>query len=175
MFRIFFSIISRLNLYLGTVLSWLVLVLTLTTAYDVICRKLFQSGSIALQELEWHMFAAIALLALGFTLRKDAHVRVDIFYSRLSERGKALIDLCGTLVFLIPFVGFVVWSSLPFVQAAIFPQIENSPDPGGLPYRFFIKSALPLGFLFLGIEGILFLAQSARKLFARREAEGEEK
>ena len=141
--------------------AWLVLILVLLISYDVAMRYLFHSGSVALQELEWHIFAIIFLFGGAYTLKYDGHVRVDILYrSRfLSNRHRAWVDLIGTLVFLIPFCLLVISGSLPFVGNS-FSMSEGSPDPGGLPYRYLLKAAIPVAFGLLLLQGVSLLITS---------------
>lgn len=146
------------------------LLLVLITVYDVTLRYFFKSGSIAVQELEWHLFAVIFLVSMGYTLAADEHVRVDIFYGKMSRRGKAIVNVLGCLFFLIPFCILGVWASAPFVENA-FTIAEISPDPGGLPHRFIIKAAIPLGFFFLGLQA---LAMLFREILVFREKWKEE-
>ncbi len=162
--------ITKINRYVGKAVSWLSLALVLLTVYDVALRYFFKSGSIALQELEWHIFAVLFLITMGYTLADDEHVRVDIIYGRLSRRAQASINAMGCFVFLLPFSVLGIWSSEQFVIAA-YDMLESSPDPGGLPYRYLIKAAIPLGFLFLGLQGLalgikeaqIFLKESSEK------------
>jgi len=153
--------IEALSEWSGRAIAWLVLAMTLVIGYDVAMRYLFHEGSVALQELEWHLFAVIFLLGAAYTMRHDAHVRVDIFYRsrRLTARHRALVDLLGTLLFMLPFCWLVIDGSLPFVVNAY--QIgEGSPDPGGLPYRFLLKGAIPLGFALLMLQGVALMIRS---------------
>lgn len=147
--------INRLNEGVGQLIAWLVVALVLLTFYDVLMRYLFSSGSVALQELEWHFFAVILLLGAGYTLKHREHVRVDLLYasSRFSDRHRDFIDLFGNLFFLIPFCVLVITSSLPFIETS-FLAAEHSPDPGGLPYRWLLKSIIPLGFALLALQGL---------------------
>ncbi|MDX9739866.1 MAG: TRAP transporter small permease subunit [Gammaproteobacteria bacterium] len=149
----------------GRMVAWLVLVLVLVIVWDVAMRYLFQSGSIMLQELEWHLFALIFLLGAAYTLSHDAHVRVDVFLrsSRVGPRARALVDLLGTCLFLVPFCLLVISGSLPFVEAS-YRFGERSPDPGGLPYRYLLKAAIPLGFGLLLLQGLAMIARSLRIL-----------
>jgi len=142
----------------GRLISWLVLALVVIISYDVAMRYLFQDGSVALQELEWHLFALIFLLAAAYTLKHDAHVRVDVFYhSRLmTDRRRAWVDLLGGLFFLLPFCLLLINGSIPFVSSS-FAMLEGSPDPGGLPFRFLLKAAIPLGFLLLLLQGVAIM------------------
>jgi len=132
------------------------------TLYDVAMRYLFRDGSVALQELEWHLFALLILFGAAFTLKHGEHVRVDLLYSspRLSDRHRQIIDLFGNLFFLLPFATMVVWTSIPFAYEAYIHH-EISPDPGGLSDRWLPKAAIPIGFALLALQG---LADSARGL-----------
>ena len=147
--------IESLSEWTGLATSWLLPALVLLIGYDVAMRYLFQAGSVALQELEWHLFALIFLLGAAYTLRHDEHVRVDVIYrSRIMDnRRRALSDLAGALLFLLPFCLLVITSSWPFVHNA-WQFSESSPDPGGLPYRFLLKAAIPVGFTLLLLQGI---------------------
>ena len=147
--------IDTLSEWSGRAVSWLVLVMVLVIGYDVAMRYLFQSGSVALQELEWHLFALVFLLGAAYTLRHDGHVRVDIFYNgrHMNERRRAWVDLFGGVFLLLPFCLLVIVTTLPFV-ASSFAMGEGSPDPGGLPYRFLLKGAIVLGFSLLLLQGI---------------------
>ena len=146
--------IERFSEACGRGLSWLVLALVLLVFYDVIMRYFFLSGSIAIQELEWHLFSLIFLLGAAYTLKHDDHVRLDLVYrSRfMSDYRQAWVNLVSSLLFLIPFCILIIKSSWPFVFQA-YQFAEGSPDPGGLPYRWVLKAAIPLGFVLLIIQG----------------------
>ena len=118
-------------------------------------RYLFNSGSIAIQELEWHLFSIILLLGSAYTLKHDEHVRLDIFYSSklINDKVRIWFDVLGTLLILLPFCLLIIISAWPFVTQAYIHN-EISPDPGGLPARWLIKAVIPLGFFFLLIQGI---------------------
>lgn len=161
--------IDRFNEAVGRALSWLVLALTLLVAYDVTMRYFFQSGSIAIQELEWHLFSLIFLLGAAYTLKHDAHVRLDLFYKSrfMDARRRAWVNLAGSLLFLIPFCVLVAVSAWPFVsQAYLF--TEGSPDPGGLPFRWILKAAIPIGFLLLVAQGLAEALKNLATLLDRR-------
>lgn len=157
--------IDRVNEMIGRVSAWLVVGLVGLTLYDVAMRYLFRSGSIAAQELEWHLFGIIILLGAAWTLQRDEHVRVDLFYAspRLTERHRALIDIAGNLLFLLPFAVLVMWSSVPFVYDA-FVRGEISPDPGGLTHRWLLKAAIPLGFGMLAAQALVNTIRTVRSL-----------
>jgi TRAP-type mannitol/chloroaromatic compound transport system permease small subunit len=112
-----------------------------------------------MQELEWHIFAVLFLMGASYTLLKDSHVRVDLFYSTFTTKRKAWINLIGTVVFLIPFVLLVIYSSHNYVMSS-FSFSESSPDPGGLPARYALKAFIPLSFTFLLLQSISLLFTS---------------
>jgi len=154
-------LIECLSEWSGRLVAWLVLLMVLIISYDVAMRYLFQHGSVALQELEWHLFALIFLLGAAYTLKHDEHVRVDILYQSrwMGTRGRAWIDLLGSLFFLLPFCLLVIHGSLPFVLNA-YHLGEGSPDPGGLPARYLLKAAIPLGFSLLLLQGLAMALRS---------------
>ena len=144
--------IDALNERVGRVVLWLVLVTTLVSAANAGMRYAFGMASNAWLELQWYLFAAIFLLAAGYTLKHNGHVRIDIFYGRLSERGRAWIDLFGAFVFLLPLCLLLVWFSWPGFADAL-QHGEMSPDAGGL-LRWPVRLMIPLGFALLALQGI---------------------
>ena len=148
---------------IGRITSWIPFLLVILISCDVFMRYLLNYSSASFYELEWHLFAVIFLLGSVHTLHQNEHVRVDVFYNRLSDRKKIIIDLVGDLVFLVPFSIVVFYSSIPFVEDS-FMILESSPDPGGLPFRFIIKSMIPITFLLLGAQGVLRIYQNFKKL-----------
>ncbi|MBN2333079.1 MAG: TRAP transporter small permease subunit [Deltaproteobacteria bacterium] len=127
--------------------------MVLNVFYDVIMRYVFHRGNIAVQEMEWHLFSIIFLIGAAYALKKDAHVRVDIIYTRLSTKQKAWIDFFGTFLFLIPFSLIVIYANKNFVGSS-WSMREISPDPGGLPARYLLKAMIPLGFSLVIIQGV---------------------
>ena len=150
-------------------MSWLVLVLVFIIGFDVTMRYLFQTGSVALQELEWHLFALIFLLGAAYTFKHDGHVRVDIFYNSrwMDARRRAWLDLLGGLLLLTPFCLLIIISAGPFVANA-FALGEGSPDPGGLPWRYLLKAAIPVSFALLLLQGVAHMLRSVRTLLKGR-------
>ncbi len=165
--------VDHLNERIGVLTSWLTTVLVLVVCYDVVTRYLLKRSSVAVQELEWHLFAMIFLTAAAYTLKHDRHVRVDIFYARFSPRLQALVDFLGTLLFLIPFSLLVIYSSRTFVWNS-FRIRETSPDPGGLPARYLIKAFIPLGFILVLLQGLALLIRSWQRLRGAPRPGGEE-
>ena len=129
------------------------------TTYDVIMRYLFSITYVFIQELEWHIFAVMFLMAAGYAHLRGDHVRVDIIYAQRSPRTQALIDLVCGIVFLFPTCFLLIYSSIPFVRAS-FSVLEGSPDPGGLPGRFLLKAAIPVGFALLALQGLSQLVKN---------------
>lgn len=156
--------INNITEWVGKVASWLVLVMVLLICYDATMRYLFDQGSIALQELEWHLFALIFLLGSAYTLKHDEHVRVDIIYQSrfVSDKQRALINILGTLFLLLPFCLLILITAWPFVEMAFYYN-EGSPDPGGLPHRYLLKGSLLVAFALLMLQGFAGLLQNIIK------------
>jgi len=132
---------------------WLVLLTVIVV--NVLLRYVFSEGRIELEELQWHLYSIGFLLGLSYAYQADAHIRVDVLHEQLQPRTKAWIELYGILLFLLPFIALVLIYSMPFVAASLAVD-EISPSPGGLPFRWFIKGFLPIGF------GLLLLAVISR-------------
>mgnify|MGYP000055993736 CR=1 FL=1 len=160
--------IDALNRKVGRAVSWMTLLLVLITIYDIFMRYVCKSGSIWIQEAEWHLFAANFMLAGGWTLLRDGHVRVDVLYAKFSPRAKAAVDALGTLLLLFPFCAMVIWASVPYVMDS-WALLEGSPDPGGLPGRFLLKTVIPVTFLLIGLQGISLLVKNVLVLTAHGE------
>jgi TRAP-type mannitol/chloroaromatic compound transport system permease small subunit len=137
--------------YLGYFTALIVGILVLLVVYDASARYFFSTGSIALQELEWHLFDVVILFGIAYTLRESAHVRVDIFYTNYSPKTKAFIEIFAALFFILPFSFLIIYIGIEFVQLS-FLQHEASSNPGGLEYRFLVKSLMPLSFVFLVLQ-----------------------
>jgi len=151
--RLISRAIDGANFWLGRGVAWLTVLLVLVVFANVLMRYLLHSSFVFMQEFEWHLFATIFLLGGGYTLFKDGHVRVDIIYQRLSSKGRAWLNLIGVLFFLLPGCYLVIATAMPFVNSSL-QMMEGSPDPGGIPYRFILKSTIPLGFLLIALQGI---------------------
>ncbi|NQZ53069.1 MAG: TRAP transporter small permease subunit [Piscirickettsiaceae bacterium] len=168
----FVLIVDAIVEWVGRTASWLILAMVLLICYDVAMRYLFQQGSVALQELEWHLFALIFLLGSAYTLKHDQHVRVDIIYQSrfVSDKQRALINIFGTLFLLLPFCILVLITSWPFVENAFYYH-EGSPDPGGLPHRFLLKGSLLLAFGLLILQGLAEILRNIIKLSNHSETQ----
>ena len=149
--------IDTLNERIGQLASWLVVVVVLLGAWNAIARYIskfteLHISSNAYLELQWYVFSAIFLLGAGYTMRRDEHVRVDIWYAGRTPRTQARIDVIGTVIFLIPFCIFILWTSW-FPVKNSWAIHEMSPDPGGLP-RYPIKTLIPIAFTLLLLQAI---------------------
>lgn len=118
------------------------LALTGVILYDVIGRRFFATGSFKLQELEWHLHGAVAVLAFGYAYLKNAHVRIDIFAARMSDRTKLRLEIAAILLFLVPFMGLLLWFGYDFAERS-FLRGETSNGGLGLSHRWIVKSAIP--------------------------------
>lgn len=152
----FYNLIARMVcIFCMIIMAFLVL----DVFFNVIFRYFFKSGSVAFQELEWHFFGVIFLLGMSYALNEDAHVRVDIFYAKFSPRTKAVINMLGALIFIIPFAILVSTLSIDYVLEA-FGSNEGSSDPGGLPNRWVIKAFIPFSFFLLIFFAIGFFLKN---------------
>lgn len=144
--------------FIGGLARLCVLALVVLVAANVILRYLFSIGPVALQELEWHLISPIALFGLAYAMKHKADVRVDFVYDRFGPVGRGRIDLVSAvLTFLVALV--IVYLSIPYVMQA-YDMMEGSPDPGGLPYRYLLKTFLPLGFALLMVQALANLLRS---------------
>ena len=137
----------------GRTVSWLSLFLVLVTFIVVMLRYLFDSGSIALQELTTYLHASVFLIGMAYTLQHDAHVRVDIFYARFSATTRAWIDLCGALFLLLPFMLFISWISWEYIVDS-WSVLEGSREAGGLPAVFLLKSLILVMTALLSLQAL---------------------
>jgi TRAP-type mannitol/chloroaromatic compound transport system permease small subunit len=153
------AVISTVNTWVGKAASWLTLLVVIVVFANVVMRYGFHSSNVFLQELEWHLFASIFLLGAGYTLMKNGHVRVDLFYQKFSPKGRAWINVVGVLLFLFPGCFLIIATSWPFVINSFHMQ-EISPDPGGIPYRYLVKALIPLGFAFVFLQGAAMLIEN---------------
>lgn len=146
------ALIDQTSLAAAHAAVWLVFVCALVSAFNAISRYAFDLSSNAWLEMQWYMFGAIVLLGAPHILKTNGHVRVDLFYARLSDRAKAWFDTAGLIVFLIPFCVLMIGYSWPwFVEAWVLG--ETSPNAGGL-IRWPVKILLPIGFALLLAQGV---------------------
>ena len=160
--------IERLSEATGRTLAWLTLAMVIVVVVVVVARYLFDAGWIALQETATWLHGLVLMLGLAYTLKHDAHVRVDVFYRRFSARGRAWVDLVGVAVLLLPLCVFIVWSSWGYV-ADSWAIGERSREAGGLPGLYLLKTAIPLAALLLALQG-LSMARAAVRVLRRSES-----
>ena len=149
--------IDRVLRQIGHVACWFNGILLLAIVTQVFLRYAFSSGQTWLEELQWHFYATAMMFGLSYALVTDTHVRVDVLHSHFSVRTKRLVEIFSILFLLAPFIFVIFLHSLPFVVDA-WRVMEGSDSAGGLPYRFIIKSMIPIGF------GLLALAAASRLL-----------
>jgi TRAP-type mannitol/chloroaromatic compound transport system permease small subunit len=154
--------IDRLNTAVGRAVAWLALVVVLLEFALVVARYLFGLGSIWLTETVIYAHAALFMLAAAWTLRAGGHVRVDVFYADASARTKAIIDLAGSMLLLLPFSAVLVWLGVPYA-ARSWAILEHSQETSGLPLVYALKTLIPLFALLMALQGI---AQAIRALNA---------
>jgi TRAP-type mannitol/chloroaromatic compound transport system permease small subunit len=159
----FSSYLDRISKYSGYLAAMLVVVLSILVVYDAGMRYLFSAGSIALQEVEWHLFDVVFLLGLTYALKHDKHVRVDIFFERYSLDVRCIVQILSMLLLVIPF-------SLLFLNDAFdmtmqsYLQHEVSSDPGGLTNRWMIKAMLVVAFVLLILQALSEVLKAYHKL-----------
>jgi TRAP-type mannitol/chloroaromatic compound transport system permease small subunit len=156
--------IDRLTTGIGRAVAWLALVVVLLQFLLVVARYLFGLGSIWITETVIYGHATLFMLAAAWTLKAGGHVRVDIFYAEASPRTKAMIDLIGALLLLLPFATVLVFLSLPYA-ARSWAILERSQESSGLPLVFLLKTLIPLFALLMALQGV---AQAIRALAALR-------
>lgn len=145
--------LDRFNQWVGQTTSWLAIPIIVVIMWDVVSRRFFASGSVVLQELEWHFHAVLFLFCSGYTYLHDGHVRVDLVRVRLSKKWQAWIELIGSVAFLIPYCIVIIYFGIVFVLQS-YGLNESSDAPSGLPFRYLIKASLPIAFVFLFLQGV---------------------
>ena len=155
--------IDRLVGWVGRAVGWLNLALIVVVVVDVLLRWFFSLTAAWVIELEWHLFALIFLLGIPYALQRDRHVRVDLFYEDFPRRDKALVNIIGTLIFLIPWALVLLYTSARYAYES-FAAGEGSPNPNGIPYFFPIKSVVPLAAALLILQGIAEAWKAGRDL-----------
>ncbi len=161
------QLIDWLNERVGKGAFWLILVMTVISAGNAVVRFIFNYSSNGLLEIQWYLFAAVFLLCSPYTLQRNEHVRIDVISGRFSARGLAVIDIIGTLFFLLPMVVTVMWLAIPLV-AESYKIDEYSANAGGL-LRWPVKALLPLGFVLLALQGVSELIKRIAFLAGRIE------
>jgi TRAP-type mannitol/chloroaromatic compound transport system permease small subunit len=163
---------DTLNERVGRLTAWATLAMVVVTFTIVVLRYLFNLGWIAMQESVTYLHAMIFMLGAAYTLKHDGHVRVDIFYQKASARGRAWVDLLGTLLLLLPFCLFLLWVSWDYV-AASWALREGSRDSGGLPWLYLLKTLIPAMALLMILQGVAMVLRNLLAVLAVESAGGE--
>ncbi len=158
------ALLDAISEWTGRVVSWLTLAMVLATVTVVVLRYAAGMGLIWLQESVNWMHALVFMLGAAYTLKADEHVRVDVFYREMSERRRALVNLAGTALFLLPLCAFLLIESWQYV-ATSWRIGERSREAGGLPMLYLLKTLIPLMAALLGLQGT---AAGVRALLALR-------
>ncbi|MDP3479486.1 MAG: TRAP transporter small permease subunit [Desulfoprunum sp.] len=146
---------QRISRLLGRLLALVFLLMTVNIFYDVVMRYFFHNSSVAMQEMEWHLFSIVILFGVSVALMEEGHVRVDFLYDRFSIRKKAVVNMIGTVFFLLPLACLIFFGSFGFVMDS-YSMNEISENPGGLSYRWLIKAMIPLAFGILILSAIAY-------------------
>jgi TRAP-type mannitol/chloroaromatic compound transport system permease small subunit len=152
----------------GRLTSWLLIVLVLLIAGQVLLRYTMSLGAVWAQELEWHLLAVISLWGLAYTQKQDAHVRVDMLYAKFSQRTKDWMEFLSASLIMAPMAFYFAWLSIRFVTQS-YDIGEISPDPGGLTHRWILKSFVTSGFLLLGIQCVALALRSLAAVLTNRK------
>lgn len=160
--------IGTLNETVGMVVAWLVGLMVFTTFAVAVLRYGFSVGWVWMQQSYMWMHATVFMLASGYTLLHDGHVRIDLIYGPMHVRGKAWINLLGVVFLLLPMLTVVWWFGLPYV-ALSWQRLEASGDVGGLPGLFLLKSVILLFVVLLGLQGLALALRSILVLRGRAD------
>nr|WP_298451311.1 TRAP transporter small permease subunit [uncultured Marinobacter sp.] len=142
--------LDRLVVAVGRLASWLWIAVLIVILINVFSRYALSQGSIALEELSWHLFGTATMLTLGYAVVRDDHVRVDVLKEKFSPKAQAIIELLGIVLLALPIIALMISALVPYAWTAWI-YTEHSQAPSGLPYRFIFKSMLPLGLVFVMI------------------------
>jgi len=153
------SVIESVVDVVGKITSILLLLMIFNVFFDVIMRYFFRNSSVGMQEMEWHLFSIVILFGVSVALKDEGHVRVDFLYEKYSVRTKAMINILGTLFFLLPLTLLVTTGSWEFVMDS-YSINEISEDPGGLTHRWIIKSMIPFSFIFLIFSAVGYIVKN---------------
>ncbi|MEO1331042.1 MAG: TRAP transporter small permease subunit [Pseudomonadota bacterium] len=158
-----YKFLDGLNDGLGRLIAWLTLGMVLVQFALVLSRYLFSISSLWWQESVVYMHGAVIMLAAGYTLLHNGHVRVDIFYREASETTKDVTDLVGSLLFLIPVCYVIAWSAWPNVALA-WAQLEGSTESSGIPYKYVLKTTVLAFAILVGLQALSTLVKAAMRL-----------
>ncbi|MDB4836867.1 TRAP transporter small permease subunit [Marinomonas sp.] len=165
------SSVDAISHYTGRCVAWLTLIMMLLTCLIVLLRYGFGIGSIALQESVLYFHALVFMLGAAYTFKDDEHVRVDVFYREFSATKKAWVNILGGIFFLLPFTLYTAYLSMDYVSAS-WRVLETSPEPGGLPFVYLLKTLIPLMMVTLIIQGLADIAKNICILKTAKSSKG---
>ncbi|HCS69541.1 MAG TPA: C4-dicarboxylate ABC transporter permease [Rhodospirillaceae bacterium] len=167
------NILKRIVTAIGNVAAWSAVLLMAVILFDVVSRRFFSVGSSELQELEWHLHTVLFMFCLGLGYVRNAHVRIDMLWENLGPRTKCWIEIIGILTFMMPFCLVVIYYGGELTHRS-FIKGEVSSSTTGLPYRWLIKSAIPIGMSVLLMAGVAVLLEKIHTLwtFAQGDDDG---
>lgn len=155
--------INNINEFIGRSIAWCLLAMVIITFFNVVLRYGFNLGSIAAQESVIYLHAFVFMLALAYTYKHDAHVRVDVFYTNFSVTQKAWVDLLGTIILLLPFCFYMVISSWEYTHNS-WKLLEGSAEAGGLPFVYILKTLIPVMPALLALQALVVVLTSIQTL-----------
>jgi TRAP-type mannitol/chloroaromatic compound transport system permease small subunit len=164
--RNFIAVLEAVVDFFGRLAAWTCVALVLLVAGSVLARYFFRTGTIWLQELEWHLISPIALFGMSYALLQGEQVRVDVLFERFPAVVRQIIKIVTGLLLVI-FAAYMMKLSLPFVMQS-YRIGESSPNPGGLPARYLLKALVPLGFTLLAMQGLCHMLRNTLPLFEKR-------
>lgn len=162
--------IDSINEHIGKTISWFTLFMVLVMFGIVVMRYVFNEGSIAAQESVMYMHALVFMLGAAFTLKRDGHVRVDIFYNKMSIRNKSIVNFLGNLFLLLPVCIFIFWSSWDYVLEA-WRIKESSREAGGLPWTYLLKTSILIMAALLILQAIADMLRNVLRIFSEKSTE----
>ena len=168
---LFARAIDRLNETIGVTVAWLALFTVLIEFTVVLMRYVFGVGSVKMQESIVYMHATMFMVAAGYTLLHNGHVRCDIFYAAAPPRRKALIDLIGVFIFLLPMCALIAWAAWPYVAAAWAVREGSQEGSLGIPGVFLLKTIILVFAGLLALQGIALALHSSLRLAGAESAE----
>ena len=160
------KLLDNLVVIVGKITGWLTIILMLIIILQIFLRYGLNSGMTVLEEMQWHLYAVIFLVAMSYAMVADAHIRLDLLHQRFSQRTKQWIEVLGILFLLLPMIVVIFYNSIPFAVKS-FEIMERSAAPTGLPFRFIIKSILTIGIGLLGIAALSKLFYCLSSIFKR--------
>ena len=162
-----FEIIKKININVGKIASWALLFMVIFTCIIVVLRYVFSIGFIWMQELVRYLYATVFMLCAAYTLAEDAHVRVDIFYSNMKKNQKAIVNILGSLIFLIPVCSSILYFSFNYVINS-WAQLEGSLEERGLHGVFLLKSLIWVFAIMLILQGVYIIFINTKTILNKR-------